>query len=112
MPTTYTNLYNIWSQCDGFPSLNVLCDMLQNYAIEELLEYDYLENFVIEEDIDDDDINESDMRIFEMADEYDRSFRPRSRSPRYCRQHTTTESEDRLIAVGKVVNGHLVVATQ
>jgi hypothetical protein len=111
MSTTNTIIHYIWTQCDGFPSLDAFCEMLLHYTIEELIEYDDLENFVIEEAIADDDINESDMRIFAMADDYERSFHPRSRSPRTRRHHTTIESEDRLVAVGRVVDGHLVVAT-
>jgi hypothetical protein len=108
MATTYTNLYNIWSQFDGFPNLDTICDMLLYYTVKELIEYDIMENFVIEEDIDDNDICESDISIFEMADDYDRSFHPRSRSPRSRSRHKPIESDDRLIAVGRVVNGKIV----
>jgi hypothetical protein len=85
--------------------------MLLHYTLKELIEYDIMENFVIEEDIDDNDICDSDISIFEMADDYDRSFRPRSRSPRPRRRHKLIDSDESVVAVGRVVNGHIVVGT-
>ena len=112
MSSPFSTVYENWSWCDGFPSIDTYCNMLRNPSIADSFKYAD-ETLVIEEDICNDDIDESEMRIFEIADNYERSFRPRVRSPRSRRRRVTAnESTDRLIAVGRVVNGQLVITNR